>query len=106
MATSRRRPGVVQSPPGYKVVRVNAVSGQVTDFAVNRAGRLGRASKIGAGGLVVRGVQFNRTGEVMCVVDFGVITAPLVPDPSKRTGVLWAHCAGGSERRPVTLYPR
>jgi len=82
--------GVVQSPPGFKVVRVNPANGQVTDFAVNRGGRPGPASKVGGGGLErPLDVQFDRTGKSMYVVDFGVITTPLVPNPRKRTGVLW-----------------
>lgn len=82
--------GVVQSPTGFKVVRVNAANGQVSDFAVNRAGRPGPASKVGGGGLErPLDVQFDRTGEAMYVVDFGVITTPLIPNPRKRTGVLW-----------------
>ena len=82
--------GVVQRPPGYKVVRVNPGSGQVTDFAVNRGGNPGPASKLNTGGLERPvDVQFDRTGAAMYVVDFGVITTPLVPNPRKRTGVLW-----------------
>ena len=82
--------GVVQSPPGYKVVRVDPNTGRVTDFAFNRGGRPGPASKIGGGGLErPLDVQFDRTGEAMYVVDFGVITTPLIPNPRKRTGVLW-----------------
>jgi glucose/arabinose dehydrogenase len=82
--------GVVQSPPGYKVVRVNPSTGEVSDFAWNRAAAPGPASKVGGGGLErPLDVQFDRTGQAMYVVDFGVITTPLIPNPRKRTGVLW-----------------
>ena len=82
--------GVVQTPPGYKVVRVDTGSGAATDFAWNKAAAPGPASKVGGGGLErPLDVQFDRTGETMYVVDFGVITTPLIPNPRKRTGVLW-----------------
>ena len=82
--------GVVQTPPGYKVVRVDLRTGAVTDFAWNKAAEPGPASKVGGGGLErPLDVQFDRTGEAMYVVDFGVITTPLIPNPRKRTGVLW-----------------
>jgi glucose/arabinose dehydrogenase len=82
--------GVVQTPPGYKVVRVDPRSGSVTDFAANKAAQAGPASKVGGGGLErPLDVQFDRTGNAMYVVDFGVITTPLIPNPRRRTGVLW-----------------
>lgn len=82
--------GVVAKPVGYKVVRVDPATGRVTDFAVNRGGRPGPASKVGGGGLErPTDVQFDRSGAAMYVVDFGVITTPLIPNPRARTGVLW-----------------
>jgi glucose/arabinose dehydrogenase len=82
--------GVVQKPAGYKVVRVNTATGSVSDFAWNKAAAPGPASKVGGGGLERPvDVQFDRTGEAMYVVDFGVVTTPLVPNPRKKTGVLW-----------------
>jgi glucose/arabinose dehydrogenase len=82
--------GVVKSPPGFKIVRVNPGSGKVTTFASNRAAAPGPASKVGGGGLErPLDVQFDRTGSAMYVADFGVMTTPLIPNPRKRTGVLW-----------------
>lgn len=82
--------GVVQTPPGYKVVRVDVGSGSVSDFVWNKAAAPGPASKVGGAGLERPvDVQFDRTGEAMYVVDFGVITTPLIPNPRKGTGVLW-----------------
>jgi glucose/arabinose dehydrogenase len=79
--------GVVQSPPGYKVVRVHG--GNVTTFAQNRAGN-GPASHVGGGGLERPvDVAFDRTGRAMYVVDFGVMTVPAIPNPHRATGVLW-----------------
>jgi glucose/arabinose dehydrogenase len=81
--------GVVSEPRGYKVVRVRP-GGQVIDFATNNAARPGPASKVGGGGLErPMDVGFDRSGAVMYVVDFGVVTTPLIPNPRKRTGVLW-----------------
>ncbi|HYF36048.1 MAG TPA: hypothetical protein VD994_12210, partial [Prosthecobacter sp.] len=82
--------GVVRTPPGYKVVRVDPGSGRVVDFAVNRTRERGPASKVGGGGLERPvDVQFDRTGREMYVLDFGVITTPLIPNPREGTGVLW-----------------
>lgn len=82
--------GVVSQPPGYRVVRVDPATGRIASFATNRAGRPGPASKVGGGGLErPTDVQFDRSGTAMYVVDFGVITTPLVPNPRTRTGVLW-----------------
>jgi glucose/arabinose dehydrogenase len=82
--------GVVRQPPGYKVVRVDPSSGRVTDFAVNRASAPGPASKVGGGGLERPiDIQFDRSGSAMYILDFGVLTTPLVPNPRKNTGVLW-----------------
>jgi glucose/arabinose dehydrogenase len=81
--------GVVPEPRGYKVVRVRP-GGRVIDFATNKSARPGPASKVGGGGLErPMDVEFDRSGSAMYVVDFGVMTTPLVPNPRKRTGVLW-----------------
>jgi glucose/arabinose dehydrogenase len=87
--------GVVKSPPGYKVVRVNVGSGSVADFAHNKAEAPGPASKVGGGGLERPvDVQFDRTGNAMYVVDFGVMTVPAIPNPHNATGVLWRITRG------------
>jgi glucose/arabinose dehydrogenase len=80
--------GVVDAPVGYKVVRIDLGSGAVRDFLTNRG--VGPASKIGGHGLERPiDVKFDRTGQVMYVLDFGVMTMPAVPSPKPRTGVLW-----------------
>jgi glucose/arabinose dehydrogenase len=80
--------GVVSAPAGFKVVRTNTGSGAVRDFLTNR-GR-GPASKVGGNGLERPiDVKFDRTGKVMYVLDFGIMTTPAAPSPKKGTGVLW-----------------
>lgn len=87
--------GVVKTPPGYKIVRVNIGSGSVTTFARNKIAAPGPASKAGGGGLERPvDVQFDRTGEAMYVVDFGIMTMPLIPNPRRGTGVLWRITRG------------
>ena len=34
-------------------------------------------------------VKFDRTGKVMYVLDFGIMTVPAAPAPRRGTGVLW-----------------
>jgi glucose/arabinose dehydrogenase len=80
--------GTVDSPPGFKVVRVNTRSGQVQDFLTNRGP--GPASKVGGRGIERPiDVKFDRSGKAMYVLDFGVMTMPAAPSPKRRTGVLW-----------------
>ena len=80
--------GVVKAPKGFKVVRVDTDSGEVQDFLTNR--RPGPASKVGGHGLERPiDVKFDRTGKVMYVLDFGIMTMPAVPAPERHTGVLW-----------------
>ena len=65
-----------------------AGSGEVRDFLTNR--RPGPASKVGGHGLERPiDVKFDRTGKVMYVLDFGIMTIPAVPAPERHTGVLW-----------------
>ncbi len=83
--------GRVLSPVGFKVVRMDPGTGTIADFAVNRQGTHGPASRVGGGGLE-RPVdaKFDRTGKALYVVDFGVMAAgPGGVQPRKGTGVLW-----------------
>lgn len=81
--------GQVDSPKGFKVVRVDPATGKVEDFLSNKAGQ-GPASKIGGGGLERPiDVHFDRPGEAMYVLDFGIMTMPALPNPRKDSGVLW-----------------
>jgi hypothetical protein len=78
--------GVVAAPKGFKVVRVSG--GSVSDFLTN-SGR-GPASKLGNGGLERPiDVKFDRTGNAMYVLDFGIMTVPAATSPKRGTGVLW-----------------
>jgi hypothetical protein len=83
--------GKVLNPVGFKIVRVDVDTGVITDFAVNRGGKNGPASKIGGGGLErPLAVRFDREGKSLYVVDFGVLTMD-GPNADARpgTGVLW-----------------
>lgn len=80
--------GTVPHPAGFKIVRVNASNGAVSDFAKNA--RPGPASKIGGGGLErPLDVRFDRSGDDLYVTDFGVIEVGLLPSGRKGTGVVW-----------------
>lgn len=83
--------GMVTSPVGFRVVRVDVESGVILDFAVNRQGTHGPATKVGGAGLE-RPVdaKFDRTGRALYVVDFGVMTMEEgKASPKLQTGVLW-----------------
>jgi glucose/arabinose dehydrogenase len=83
--------GKVLHPVGFKVVRVDIETGVIQDFAVNRGGTNGPASRIGGGGLERPvAVRFSPDGAALYVVDFGVMTTTeRGPVPRKATGVLW-----------------
>jgi glucose/arabinose dehydrogenase len=83
--------GKVMAPVGFKVVRVDVETGVVHDFAVNRGGTNGPASRVGAGGLERPvAARFDPAGTALYVVDFGVMTVgPRGPEPRAGTGVLW-----------------
>lgn len=83
--------GKVLSPVGFKVVRVNVESGIVEDFAVNSARKNGPASLLKTGGLERPvSVKFNPAGDVLYIVDFGIMTmSEEGPKPLTETGVVW-----------------
>ena len=83
--------GKVMGPVGFKVVRVSPGEGIVHDFAVNRGDLNGPASRVGGGGFERPvAVRFNRAGDALYVVDFGVMTvSERGPQPRAETGVLW-----------------
>jgi hypothetical protein len=82
--------GKVLSPVGFKIVRVDVATGGVYDFAVNKGDAYGPASKLGSGGLErPNDAKFDRTGEALYIVDFGVMTIGEKPQPQQATGVLW-----------------
>lgn len=83
--------GKVWAPVGFKLARVDVSTGVVQDFAVNKGKLNGPASKLGSGGLERPiAVQFDRAGEILYLLDFGVITMTNQgPVPRAETGVLW-----------------
>jgi glucose/arabinose dehydrogenase len=83
--------GKILGPVGGKVVRVNVQSGVITDFAVNRADRDGPASKVGGNGFERPvAVRFTPNGDMLYVVDFGVLRMEGKDSrPQQNTGSLW-----------------
>jgi hypothetical protein len=83
--------GKVMHPVGAKIVRVDVRNGIVEDFAVNKGGKNGPASKVGGGGLERPvAVRFNQKGDVLYVADFGIMAhSAKGAMPQEGTGVLW-----------------
>jgi glucose/arabinose dehydrogenase len=83
--------GKVVEPVGYQVVRVDPRTGVIEGFAVNRGKKNGPASKLKHGGLERPvAAKFDRTGDALYIVDFGVMTVdPSGPKTRQGTGVLW-----------------
>jgi glucose/arabinose dehydrogenase len=66
--------GKVMAPVGFRVVRVDPRTGIQRDFARNAGDSSGPASKLGTQGLERPiAVRFDRAGEAMYIVDFGVL---------------------------------
>jgi glucose/arabinose dehydrogenase len=83
--------GKMLSSIGGKVVRVNVTDGIITDFAVNRAPKEGPGTKVGVPGLERPvSVRFDRTGDALYIVDFGVIRHDdKGAHPERKTGAIW-----------------
>jgi glucose/arabinose dehydrogenase len=83
--------GKMLSSIGGKVVRVNVNNGVITDFAVNRAPKEGPGTKVGVGGFERPvAVRFDRTGDILYVVDFGVMRHDAKgAHPERQTGTIW-----------------
>lgn len=83
--------GKLLAPVGFKVVRVDVTRGVSRDFAVNRGKGNGPASLVGSGGLERPiAARFDRSGEALYVVDFGVMLQKGKETiPVEKTGVLW-----------------
>jgi glucose/arabinose dehydrogenase len=83
--------GKVLSPVGFKVVRVNVMTGVIRDFVVNKGKRNGPATWIGTNGIERPiSVKFDPAGKSLYVVDFGILkTTKDGPEPQLRTGVVW-----------------
>ena len=74
---------------GSKVVMIDILTGKVTDFMTNR--HPGPASEHRSGGIERPiTVKFDRTGEVMYVLDLGILdTSSPIPRTLANSGVLW-----------------
>lgn len=83
--------GKTLAPVGGKVVRVDARTGVMFDFAVNRSDRDGPASKVGGAGFERPvAARFDPAGEALYVVDFGVmLMTEKGAQPKPQTGALW-----------------
>lgn len=83
--------GKVLFPVGFKIVRVNPVTGVIEEFLANKGKVNGPASLLKTGGLERPiDVRFDNSGTALYVVDFGVLTmAGKKAQPRSGTGVLW-----------------
>jgi glucose/arabinose dehydrogenase len=83
--------GNIYGPVGFKLVKVNVETGDISDFAVNKDSKNGPASTMKGGGLERPiAVKFSRDGNTLYVVDFGVLEMPEKgPAPKQNTGMLW-----------------
>jgi glucose/arabinose dehydrogenase len=83
--------GKMLSSIGGKVVRVDAETGIIHDFAVNRAPKEGPGTKVGSAGFERPvSVRFSPSGDMLYVVDFGVMRHDEAgAKPERRTGNIW-----------------
>jgi glucose/arabinose dehydrogenase len=82
--------GKVLGPVGFKVVRVNPKTGEIDDFATNRGDKNGPASLLKNAGLERPiACRFDRAGDALYIVDFGVLTMNPKPHAIQNTGVIW-----------------
>ncbi len=83
--------GKVESPVGFKVVRVDVNNGVIHDFAVNHGKKNGPASMNGNNGMErPLSVKFNTAGDALYIVDFGIMKlTEQGPQPQMNTGVVW-----------------
>jgi hypothetical protein len=83
--------GKVESPVGYKIVRVDVNTGVIRDFATNKGKRNGPATFLGTGGLERPvSARFNPPGDALYIVDFGIMKMTEAgPQPQMKTGTIW-----------------
>lgn len=100
-----RDTGKVLHPVGFRVVRVDPRTGVIEEFAANKGKFVGPASWLKRGGLERPvDVRFDRDGEALYIVDFGVMTmGPKGAAPRAGTGVVWRVMR--SERQPARRTP-
>jgi sugar lactone lactonase YvrE len=83
--------GRIYGPVGFKVIRVDVLTGIINEFAVNKGKTNNPASEMNLGGLERPiAVKFDPTGDHLYVVDFGIM--PITkegPAPKKETGMIW-----------------
>lgn len=92
--------GKLWSPTGFRVIRVNPGTGDITDFMANRGKTIGPATWMGNAG-IERPVdaRFDPAGAALYVTDFGVMTtSEQGPVAHEGTGVIWkiTRTAGGT----------
>jgi hypothetical protein len=91
-----------EAPAGFRVVRVDPRTGEITDFLVNR--NAAPSSSSNSGGLERPfDVRFDPTGEMLYVVDLGEVQLSREHglEPSGGTGVIWRI----TKIRPLLLAP-
>jgi glucose/arabinose dehydrogenase len=83
--------GKMLSSIGGKIVRVNVNDGTITDFAVNRAPKEGPGTKVRVPGFERPvSVRFDRDGDALYVIDFGVLRHDHQgAHPERQTGAIW-----------------
>jgi hypothetical protein len=70
---------------GFRVVKVNPITGQIRDFLVNPHGEANKQGPIRPVAAV-----FNPSGDSLYVVDFGILgTSETVGKPQRNSGALW-----------------
>lgn len=86
-------------PVGFRVLRVDVTNGRIEEFAVNKGGENGPASKLGSAGLErPLAVRFDPSGNALYVVDFGVMLMDSTGSkPKQGTGVLWKITRQGNQ---------
>ena len=92
--------GKALGPVGFKVVRVDARTGVITEFAVNKGEKSAPASSIGGGGLERPvAARFDPSGEALYIVDFGILQETRKGTvPVEKTGVLWRVTRSSSQK--------
>jgi glucose/arabinose dehydrogenase len=69
---------------GFKVVRVDTVTGQIRDFLVNPHGEANKKGPIRPVAAV-----FNPNGDSLYVIDFGILGSVTGGKPQRNTGAIW-----------------
>lgn len=82
--------GKTISPVGYKIVRVDAETGEIVDFATNKKPGPATAHPNSGGFQRPIAVAFSQDGTALYVVDFGVLAVnPIGFSPEEESGCIW-----------------